>query len=221
MNLLEIATHCAETIGLTDNLTITQAKKFARLRWKMICDQVNWRQLRREVLGSVPANTEEVVLPDDVELVLGVRIGGNRELLPSSDLSQLAMDPAGFGASGATLSFSPGPKNTAGRATIRLHRPLSQDTQVLLLCKLKCPALDNDSDTPLIAGVAQCLCAFTLVDLYRWMRQFSKAEAMTQEATAHLARMVDLETSQAATVARFIPYVEPGYDGSDWLTSKS
>lgn len=213
MTLSEIANYCAKVVGLTDNLTVQQAKDFCRARWKMIWDSANWRQGRQEVLGIVPAGTEEVVLPDVVELVLAARINaqpdgsgtGGFDLAPGSDLSALRTDPGGYNAAGATVAFSPTSRDAEGRARIRLHRPAAQDTELLLICKTKCPELAGDDDRPLLAGVDQALCAFTLADLYRWMRAFSKADAMLAEGGVHLTKMVELETNQAAQVARFIP----------------
>lgn len=222
MTLLEIATFCAETLGMTDNLTIEQAKKFARARWKMVWDAANWKQAHLEVLDTVPAGVEEVELPAEAAFVTGVRIAGNRELLPSDATTQLAVDPMGFGNGGPTYAFSPMPKSDTGAARIRLHRKLDQAQELLVICKRKCPELAADGDTPLIAGIDQCLIAFTLGDLYRWLRAFPKANELYSEATAHLMQMKQIETVQTAQTVRLIPYIEPsGYQcGNDWLTQK-
>jgi hypothetical protein len=222
MTLAEIANFCAETLGMPETQTIAQAKKFAQARWKMIWDFADWKQAHHEVIAPVPAATEEVELPVEVELVKAVRIGGNRELLPSSQITQIGIDPAGFGNSGPTYAFSPVARSDAGAVRIRLHRPLSEEQELLFLCKRKCAELAADTDKPLIPGVDQCLIAFTLGDLYRWQRQHTKAAELYQEAQAHLQQMVRLETIQTAQTVRFVPFTEPGGYSSDvdWLVGK-
>jgi hypothetical protein len=223
MTLLEIATFCAESIGMDDPLTIATAKKYARHRWKMMWDNADWKQGYHEVIGEVPANTEEVELPVEVELVKAVRIAGNRELLPSSQITQIGNDPAGFGNTGPTYAFSPVARSEAGAVRIRLHRPLSQAQQLLFICKKKCEELAADSSKPSIPGCDQTLIAFVQGDLYRWpLRQHSKSKELQAEAMAHLEKMKEIETIQTAQTVRFVPFTEPGgYSAeTDWLVGK-
>jgi len=222
MTLDEIANFCAETLGMTDNLTVAYAKRRAQARWKIIWNTANWKQAYHEVIGQVPANTEEVELPPEVELVTAVRINGDRELLPSSQQTQIMVDPAGFGNTGHTYAFSPVARSSAGAARIRLHRPFERETELLLICKRKCVELTAGTDVPLIPGADECIVAFTHGDLYRWQRQFSKANEMFQEARALLAQMIVIETVQAAQTVRLVPFTEPnGYGAeTDWLVSK-
>lgn len=222
MTLLEIAAFCADTLGMPDATTVAQAKKFAQARWKMIWDFADWKQAHYEVINDVPANTEEVEMPIDVELVKAVRLGTDRELLPSSQITQIGIDPAGIGQAGQTYAFSPVARTDAGAVCIRLHRPLQQAANMLFLTKRKCVELTTDESRPLIPGADQCLVAFTLGDLYRWQRQHSKAAELFQEAQAHLQGMVRLETIQTAQSVRFVPFSEPGGYSSDvdWLVNK-
>lgn len=221
MNLLEIATYAAQIVGMTDDVTIEQARTFTRARWGMIWDAANWRQAQMEVAGSVPAGTEDVLLPADVELVLAVRARGNAELLPDTAQAQMSVDPAGFGQSGETWAFSAGPRDaTTGQARIRLHRAPARDTALLLLCKRKCPALLADTDSPLIPGAGETLSAFVQADLLRWTRQYTKASEMMGEARELLTNMRAMETQQAAGIVRIVPMDGGGADGDDWLTSK-
>lgn len=213
MTLQEIADYAASSVGFADATTVAQAKSFARLRWKMIWDAANWRQGRYEVQGTVAANTEEVVMPTEVETVLAVRLA-DRELLPSDDLVEIQSDPAGLGTPGDTLAFSPTSRDEDGNARIRLHRPLKTTQTLTIICKRKCPELVNDTDRPLIPGVDQCLVAFTLGDLYRWSRQLTRAQACYQEATTHLEMMKKLEVEQAASVIRIVPW-DAGMDFRD------
>lgn len=219
MTLLDIATYCASSLGLNDNLTLTQAKKFAALRWKMIWDAANWNLSRGQAAVAIVGGTETAVMPSDVQLVLAVRIGTDRELLPSHDLTELALNPAAFGSVGETLTFSQAGKDGSGNVQIRLHRPTTQAATLLVLYKKKCTELVADGDTPLIPGVDQCLIAFALGDLYRWQRQHSKANNLYMEANAHLGKMIELETVQSGRIARIIPYDCAGVsDGDNYLT---
>jgi hypothetical protein len=206
---------------MTDNLSLVQAKKFVRLRWKMIWDNANWRQARIEHTATYPAGTETVTLPTGVEFVLAMRIAGDRELLPSQDLVQMMIDPAGRGKTGTTLAFSPMAKDSSGAARVRLHRALEQEQELFFICKAKCPELVADSDTPLIPGVDQCLIALALGDMYRGpQRSIPKAEHCYAEAQGHLNQMKDVEKVQTAEIVQLVPLVESGGYNGDWLVRK-
>jgi len=223
MNLIEIATFCAESIGMPDEATLKEAKKSVQQRWKAIWDHADWKQAHLEVLGIVPKNTEEVEMPPQVELVKAIRIGGNRELLPSSQITQVGVDPAGIGNPGGTYAFSPVARTGAGAVCIRLHRPLSEDQEILIIAKQKCPELLLDTDKPLIAGADLCLIAFCKGDLLEnILHAYTKAERQFNQAMAMLGKMVSIETIQTATTVRFVPFVDQGgYTAeTDWLVSK-
>jgi hypothetical protein len=197
---------------MTDNLTKAQAKTFAQLRWKMIWDDTNWRQARHEVEATIAANTEEVTLPAEVETVIMARIDGNREIFPTTDLVAMSSDPSGIGSPGMTLAFSNYAKDSAGNARVRLHRPLDQARTILFVCKRKCVELVNDSDTPLISGIDQCLIAFVMGDLYEWVRQMGKAQLKYQEGIGLLGKMQEIETQQSGRIVRIIPMDGGEYD---------
>jgi hypothetical protein len=180
VTLLEISDYCAASLGFPDATTKTQAKEFARLRWKMIWDALIWRQSRVRKTMSVTAGTQVVTMDSDVQKVLAVRIDGQRELMPSDDLAQMALDPAGADTSGDAVAFMPEPSDSSGNARIRLHRPPLANCTLLLICKAKCTPLVNDSDSPTLDGVDQCLIAYTLGDLYQWARQGSRAQIKFQ-----------------------------------------
>jgi hypothetical protein len=204
MTLLDIANYACEITGLTDEASVAQAKRFCRARWRMVWDSANWRQGRVELLGTVPAGSEEVALPEGVQLVLAVRANG-RELPPGDDLAALRVDAGGYAEAGRMVAFSPGPRDAGGRATIRLHRPPDAGTELLIVCKRVCPPLEADGDAPAIPGAAQALCDYTTADMLKWVRQYARAGQWLQEGGVHLQKMVELETAQAGVVARFIP----------------
>lgn len=211
MNLGTIVSFCTAKLNMTDNLTRDQAKLFAQLRWKMIWDEENWRQCRHEVAATIPSGTEEATLPAEADFVVFARIDGNREIYPSNDLAAASMDPAGIGLPGYTFAYSNYAKDSSGNARVRFHRPLDAARPIIFVCKRKCVELVNDSDTPLISGVDQCLIALTMGDLYEWARQFGKAQVKFQEGLQLLQKMKDIETQQSGRVSRIVPIDDGSY----------
>jgi hypothetical protein len=221
--LAEIAKFCADSIGMPDEATLKEAKKSVQLRWRAIWDYADWKQAHFEVLAIVPKDVEEVEMPPEVELVKAIRIGGNRELLPSSQITQIGVDPAGIGKPGGTYAFSPVARTGAGAVCIRLHRPLSSDQEILIMAKRKCPELLLDTDKPSIAGADNCLIEFCKADLLEnILRAYTKADVLKNQARAMLEQMSKIETIQTATTVRFVPCVDQaGYSSeTDWLVTK-
>lgn len=104
---------------------------------------------------------------------------------------------------------STSPNVATRNARIRLLGIPTTATAVLVLGKRRRPDLLNDGDAPLLLGVDNALIAFTTSDLWKRLRQYTKATAELQEATAHIASMVDQEKSQQACQVQIIPYEEP------------
>ena len=209
MNLAAIVAYTTAKLGVDDLAARDRAKLFAAGRWGMIWNHTLWRQSRTSATVALPANTQEMTLPAEIDLVHAVRIGGDRMLEGSHDLDALWLDPAGRDQPGMTASFMVIGKDASGLTRLRLHRPSDQASTLLVLGKTPAPALSADTDTPMgIPGIDECLVAYVLGDLNQWMRQFSKADRYYQEANALLAKAVEIETMQQAETRRMIPYVQ-------------
>lgn len=210
MNLDQIAEYCSLKLGITDAATVRTAASFASARWRMILNHAMWRQTRIEATVAVPANTQDVELPSEFEFVHAVRIGNDRLLAGILDLSALANDPVALGTVGPVLGFSPLSKTTVdGNARIRLHRTPDQPITLFVIGKKKWNGafIEGTIHFP-IPGASECLCAFTMGDLMQWQRQHTKAAAYFQEATALLAKMVEIETAQTTEPRTLTPYVQ-------------
>lgn len=207
MNLGELKSFTAAKLGLSDSITQAQAGEFAKARWRMIWNHYLWRQSRILAEVAVAQGQQEVVLPAEVELVLAARWNTSIGLSADLDLSVFSANPSTWTAPGPILGYSPMSRDVAGLSRIRLNRAPEQAGVVLVMGKRTCVALVADADTPLISGTAECLVAFTMGDLYQWMRQFTKASAFHQEAQALLAKMVEIETSQTTETRQLLPYV--------------
>lgn len=216
MTLADIKEYCAGKLGLDDVHTKDQAGVYARNRWRMLWNNQLWRQTRHVDTISVPAGTQEITLPVEFEFALAVRWGDSRLLTATLDISALAMDPAGWSLPGAVMGFSLMPRTSEGRARIRLHRVPDQAGTLLVIGKRTCIELVADTDTPLLTGADECLCAFVMGDLYQWMRQLGKAQVFFQEANALLAKMVEIETAQPTESRQLTPEVQQLEGGEPW-----
>lgn len=208
MNLGQIKDYTAAMIGISDTATKAQAGEFAKARWRMIWNSQPWRQARWQQTVAVSSGTQDVTLESQFEFVTHCRWNGTVELTPITDGTAMAANPQGFDQAGAVGSFAQLGKNSSGDVVVRLFGIPNESKNLLVLGKRKCVELSADGDTPLLPGVDECLIAYTLGDLYQWLRQMTKAGALYQEGAAHLAKMVEIEKEQSAGIVRVIPYVQ-------------
>lgn len=219
MNLGEIKDYTAAMIGISDTATKTQAGEFAKARWRMIWNSQPWRQARWQQTVAVSSGTQDVTLQSQFEFATHYRWDGQTELMPVAEGAALAMNPQGFDQAGAVTSVAQLGKDSSGNVVLRLFGIPTESKNLLVLGKRKCVELSANSDTPLLPGVDECLCAFTLGDLYRWQRQFTKADRLYGEANALLAKMVEIEVAQSGGIQRVIPQEQVLDDSPDhsWL----
>lgn len=220
MNLGEIVSYTTAQLGIDDLTARDRAATIARARWSMIWNHSMWRQSRHVDTVAVAASQAEVVLPALFDLVHAVRLGADQTLEAVLDTDALWLDPGARDHPGHTAAFAVLGKSEAGAVRLHLLRPPQQATTLLVMGKRAAPALAVDTDAPVgLPGVDECLCAFVLGDLHRWIRQHGKAQGYFQEANALLAKMVEIETAQNAGARRVIPYVQQQETCADlgWL----
>jgi len=204
MTLQEIADYCTLNVGVDDTDTKAQAKELAQLRYKMVWDHHRWTESLMFTSQNVSAGAIEVTLDAGMKVPLSAR-WDDLEITPVDAQNVLQLDAQAWDQSGEPLSFVNIPRDSStGAPKIRLVRVPHEDGTLLIMGKKKCPTL-ADSDEPSIAGIDPCLCALTLADLYRWLRQFSKSRALMQEGTALLTQMVEMERHQQGMNTRIIP----------------
>lgn len=204
MTITEIATYTTAKLGINDATTLALAKSYARARWAMLWNAASWRQSRMQENISVTAGTQDVTLNGNLEFATAARWAGNTELQAMHDLNALAVNPSGYDQTGTVAAFAQLPKDSSGNAVLRLFAIPASAQTLLVIGKAKVPAL-GDADSPTLIGADECLCAFTMGDLYQWQRQLAKAQVFFQEGTALLAKMQEIETGQAADNRRIIP----------------
>lgn len=204
MTISEIASYCTDKLGITDSATTTLTKKFVRARWAMLWNSATFRQSRMEQTLSVAAGTQDVTLDPTFEFVTAARWAENQELMPVHDLNALAVNPVGYDQQGTVAGFTQLPKDSSGNARIRLFAIPSETKNLLVIGKAKVPTL-ADGDSPTLIGADEALCAFTMGDLYQWMRQLGKAQAFYGEGAALVQRMMEIETAQTPDNRRIIP----------------
>jgi hypothetical protein len=211
MTRLEIATFCAASVGLQDNITRDQAAEFLQLRWKMVWDLRLWKQSLVTYSQTIPAATQETALTDaTIDQIVSARWGDDRQLEGVAPDLAWRTDPGAWSETGALVAYTQRPKDSAGRIVLRFLRAPSEQKDLLVLAKRKCPELLLDADAPTIAGADQCLIAYTTGDLLRWLRQFGKAQILHEEGKAHLDQMIQIDEQQTAGAQRLTP------DGVDY-----
>lgn len=201
----QIKAYCTAKLGITDATALAIAGTFVDARWQMIWNNADWRQARYQQTLAVSAGTQDVELDANFELPKAYRWGGDTELLPLNDVNALALNPAGYDAAGPVNGVVPLGKNSSGVFVLRLVSIPTETKNLFVIGKRKCVALSSDSDSPLIPGVDECLCAYVMGDLYQWIRQFTKAREFFTEANALLQKMVEIEMAQTAEIRRIIP----------------
>ena len=214
MTRAEIITYCTAKLGITDATATAQAGTFLDARHAMVWNEELWRQTRYQESVSVAAGTQDVTLGANCEFVTACRWAGAYELMPLSDASAMALDPAGYDASGAVHGFVPLGKNSSGYAQIRLMRIPTEAKTLLVIGKRKLLALAA-GDTPPIPGEDIALAEFVMGDLYEWLRQLSKAQYFFAKGAAMLGKMKEIEVAQTAEIRRIVPTEQQldGYTG--------
>jgi hypothetical protein len=95
----ELVLRVGRKIGLTDATTLDLLASFAEQRYRMMCEQANWKDLLVLWSTTVPAGAAEVILPHQIGRWLAARYG-HTNLLPIDQLVIFAQDPELFDRSG-------------------------------------------------------------------------------------------------------------------------
>ncbi|MBS0229461.1 MAG: hypothetical protein JSS23_12320 [Proteobacteria bacterium] len=206
MTLYELADFCSQAVGIADNITRDQAKTFIRHRWRMLWGSRTWKQALVTHTQSVPAGTHEVTLTDPIlDRMINARWGESQALEGVAPDLAFRTDPRAWDQQGQIVGYTEWQKAADGLLVIRLMYAPIETKDLLCLCKRKCPELLTDSSVPQLTAVDQALMAYGQGDLYRWLRQFSKANQLFEEGAAHVAQMISIDTDQSATSQRLVP----------------
>jgi uncharacterized protein YggU (UPF0235/DUF167 family) len=202
MTLKEIAQHVCDVTGLTDNLSVDQARSFVKRRWQMLWDFHLWRQSLVTVEIDVVKDVDTYALPEAFDQVTGAKLAGESEeaLLPVGDdfgapLYKHLLRPR---------YFQQMPK-VSGILCVKLIPKPDKEYLMPVSGKRKCVMLEADGDEPSISGSANALIAYAMGDMLELMRQFGKAQTKFAEGAAHQNKMVEIEKNQSAN----IPVLQP------------
>lgn len=99
--------------------------------------------------------------------------------------------------------------------TIRVLPIPEANVAMRALVKRKCMQLVDDGDEPEIEGVDNCLMEFAQADMLKRARQYGKAQAVVQEATALLTQLKVVAVAQQAQRTQVVPIVGE-VSGSVW-----
>lgn len=106
MTLAQLTDHLCQKAGQNDDESVAAGKAFLQARYRMIWDMALWKN--SQVLltcFSDSAAPAQIVVPETIERVLGIRNGGNETLAHVAPGTLLAYDPGLFSASGHETSF--------------------------------------------------------------------------------------------------------------------
>lgn len=215
MTLAEYSTFITNKVGQTDSTSVALCKEFVKMRHRMIWDSHTWR----DSLGLVPAlvaDTSGVMsLPDGIERIMAIRSTGNHILYPADSPYVMQVDPQAFEAMGDPLAYEEFTDIANSNARMIRFFPIpSQNTAMLVFGKRALVQLNADTDMPVLRNIDNALIAYATGDMLERQRQYGKAQAKFQEASAHLDLMRRIETEQAGRVQRVVPeQLEPGWDG--------
>jgi hypothetical protein len=213
MTLKEIAQHVCDVTGLTDNLSVDQAKAFVRRRWQMLWDFHLWRQSLIVAQMQVMAGSDTYAAHHETDQITGAKLrdrnGNDILLLPVGDDFGEELFPE----HGTPKYFQQMPKNM-GVLSFKLMPCPVDDYVMSLKGKRKCPPLTNDEDEPSISGSSNALIAYSMGDMFEYMRQFTKAQAKFTEAVAHQEKMIEIERAQSANIPVLRPLAT--YTGHDF-----
>lgn len=103
MTLAQIADFVTQKVGKTDEESVAICKDFIRRRYQMIYDSTLWKDSM--VMVALEVETEEVILPNYVERVVGLRSGTNA-IFPNRPETLFQMDPNTFDRIGTPWTYS-------------------------------------------------------------------------------------------------------------------
>jgi hypothetical protein len=106
MTLSQLTDHLCQKVGQTDDQSAAAAKGFIQARYRMIWDMALWKN--SQVLLSCFSDSvapSQIILPETIERVLGVRNGSNEVLAQVAPGTVLAYDPGLFSATGRETNF--------------------------------------------------------------------------------------------------------------------
>lgn len=208
-----MVTYVTDKFGITSSATVTRAKGFYDVRYRMIWDRYYWKQTKVSETSTLSANDQDITLTAAIDRVVAVR-WNKRRLLPVNQEQVFQIDPEAFDSAGEVVGFSELPKDSSGLTRIRLYQIPQEGKELVVLGKAP-PETLNDNETPRLSGIDQALQAYILGDLWQSIRQFTKADKLYAEAEAFLTKMIEIEKEQSAFDSRIIPYDDEQYDRDD------
>lgn len=221
MTLAECATFVCNKVGQADTTSVALCKSFAKARDRMIFDAQLWNDSVALVTGLSADTTGVIGYPNGIDRVISIRAAGRDMLFPTDASYLMQVDPQMFERTGTPIAFEDFTDTDNGDARkLRLFPIPNSTTTILLRGKRSYRVLADDSSVPMIRGTDNAWVSYVQGDMYQRQRQMGKAQACFQEAGAHLDLLRRIETEQAGSFKRVVPWTEDGsFDSADcdWL----
>jgi hypothetical protein len=219
----EISSFVTNKLGVSDSTSVTRCNDFIQRRFQMIYDADLWKDTPKANIATTVDTTGILAYPAGIDRIIRVRSHGDHALIPVTSDFLIGYDPTIFERTGDPVYYEEYNDSTASYAKkIRVFPiPSSSISPVSLLIvgKMTCPTLaGSDSPSTYVRGIDNCLCAYTQGDMLQRLRQYTKANALYQEAGALLQEMRDVENKQAEKQVVITPDVEPYYDPRGYIS---
>lgn len=211
MTLLDFSNFITARLNQTDATSVTLCKQFIQRRYDMIFGQRNWRDAMKNVAASLTDTaTGYLDMPATIDRVVAIRAGGDHILTPIDSPMIMQIDPTAFERSSTPIAYEEFTDETVDPIKRKIRFiPIPVETTALLITgKRPFVQITQDTDTPILRDIDNCLIAFATADMLERQRQYGKAASKIQEASALLQAMIAGDTSDAGWMPRIIPMVE-------------
>lgn len=210
--LAQLATFVSNKMSQNDSVSISQIKEFIKNRYKMIWEECIWKESKQYYSQTVSIGATDISLNSNLELITDV-IWYNTPLFNIEPEILFRARPNWQTLSGKPIYYINRPKSS-GNCVIRFDvMPDTQQT-VYYCGKLVFTPLVNDTDTPLLSGIDNCLLSFAEADCLEYIRQFGTAQTKLQEAISMFNKMLDIERNQTTKILQIQPVI------NDWSLPK-
>ncbi len=225
MTLADYSTYICSRLNQSDAITVGLCKQFVQRRYQMIWDARNWRDALKNVAASLTDTVNGLLaFPAGIDRIVAIRGNGNHILVPIDSPQAMQLSPTVFEQMDDPMAYEEFTDDSKARMIRFLPIP-KITTPLLIVGKRLLVNLENDTDVPLLRGIDNAIISFATADMLERQRQYGKAQAKVQEASAMLQEMIDVETKQSGNMPRVIPAVDPwplgwGFESWDVWTAK-
>lgn len=201
--LVQLATFVCNKINQNDTTSTAQCKEFIKNRYKMMWEECTWKESKQYLSKSIAINSTDISLDPTIEFVIQVT-WYNTTLLNIEPETLFRARPTWLTATGKPTYYVNRPKSS-GNCVIRFDVMPDVVQSINYVGKLVFTPLVNDSDTPLLSGIDNCLLSFAEADMLEYIKQYGTAAQKFTEAMAMYSKMLDIERNQQTEIKQLQP----------------